>query len=236
MVYDLPNSTSATGIARALLNDWQINGIMVLRSGLPFTVKSGTDRSLTAVGQDNGDLIGDPTRPGSADPVQQWFNTAAFAPAALGTIGTAERNCAARPERGHRRHGALQELPHRLAGEVPVPPRGVQRVQPGQLQQPELDDHGGRELRENPGRRRPAGAPARVQAPLLVSRAGAGRLPPPLPSSTPPINGESWVRSTRATPIRLPPRGFARACSSGTSVPRSRSGSASCRKPPTSSS
>jgi hypothetical protein len=92
VVYDLPNSSSATGFTRALLNDWQVNGILVLRSGLPFTVKSGTDRSLTAVGQDNGDLIGDPTRPSSADPVQQWFNTAAFAPAALGTIGTAERN------------------------------------------------------------------------------------------------------------------------------------------------
>jgi hypothetical protein len=75
-----------------LVNDWQINGILVMRSGLPFTVKSGTDRSLTAVGQDNGDLIGDPTRPSGADPVQQWFNTAAFAPAALGTIGTVERN------------------------------------------------------------------------------------------------------------------------------------------------
>ena len=92
VVYDLPNSTSATGVTRALLNDWQVNGILVLRSGLPFTVKSGTDRSLTAVGQDNGDLVGDPTRPTGADPVQQWFNTAAFAPAALGTIGTAERN------------------------------------------------------------------------------------------------------------------------------------------------
>ena len=65
---------------------------MALRSGLPFTVKSGTDRSLTAVGQDNGDLIGDPTRPADADPVQQWFNTAAFDRAAIGTIGNVERN------------------------------------------------------------------------------------------------------------------------------------------------
>ena len=30
-------------------------------------------------------------RPG-ADPVQQWFNTAAFTPAAAGTFGTFERN------------------------------------------------------------------------------------------------------------------------------------------------
>jgi hypothetical protein len=92
VVYDLPNSSSATGVTRALLNDWQVNGIMVLKSGLPITVLSGTDRSLTAIGRDNADLIGDPTRPSGVNPVDQWFNTAAFAPAALGTFGTHERN------------------------------------------------------------------------------------------------------------------------------------------------
>jgi hypothetical protein len=97
VVYDLPNSSSATGITRALLNDWQVNGIMVLRSGLPITVLSGTDRSLTAIGRDNADQIADPARPSGADPVQQWFNTAAFAPAALGTFGTAERNSLSGP-------------------------------------------------------------------------------------------------------------------------------------------
>jgi hypothetical protein len=92
VVYDLPSKESATGFARALLNDWQVNGIVVLRSGLPFTVKSGTDRSLTAIGQDNADQIADPARPSGADSVQQWFNTAAFTAAAAGTFGTAERN------------------------------------------------------------------------------------------------------------------------------------------------
>jgi hypothetical protein len=92
VVYDLPNKASATGVAKALLNDWQVNGIMVLRSGLPITVLSGTDRSLTAIGRDNADLIGDPTRPSGVDPVQQWFNTAAFTPAALGTFGSSARN------------------------------------------------------------------------------------------------------------------------------------------------
>ena len=51
------------GAAKVLLNDWQVNGILVLRSGPPFTVKSGTDRSLTAIGQDNADQVGDPTPP-----------------------------------------------------------------------------------------------------------------------------------------------------------------------------
>ncbi|MEI6669613.1 MAG: TonB-dependent receptor [Acidobacteriota bacterium] len=92
VVFDIPSKASRTGAAKVLLNDWQVNGIVVLRSGLPFTVKSGTDRSLTAIGQDNADLIADPARPAGVDPVQMWFNTSAFAAAAVGTFGTAERN------------------------------------------------------------------------------------------------------------------------------------------------
>jgi hypothetical protein len=92
MVYDLPNKESATGVAKALLNNWQVNGIMILRTGLPITVLSGTDRSLTAIGRDNADLIGDPARPSGVDPVQMWFNTAAFTPAAVGTFGSSARN------------------------------------------------------------------------------------------------------------------------------------------------
>lgn len=91
VVYDLPRIDSATGVWNALLNDWQVNGIMQMRTGLPFTVKSGTDRSLTAVGQDNADLVGDPARPSGADKLL-WFNPAAFAPAALGTVGNVARN------------------------------------------------------------------------------------------------------------------------------------------------
>jgi len=91
-VYDIPKITTLTGFAGLLVNDWQVNGIVVLRSGLPFTVMSGTDRSLTAIGHDHADLIGDPTRPSGADRIQMWFNTAAFATAAPGTFGTLTRN------------------------------------------------------------------------------------------------------------------------------------------------
>ena len=89
LVYDLP--FKAEGGARWLVNDWQINAIMVFRSGLPITVLSGTDRSLTAIGRDNADLVGDPTPPAGSDELL-WFNPAAFAPAAVGTFGNSERN------------------------------------------------------------------------------------------------------------------------------------------------
>jgi hypothetical protein len=89
-VYDIPKI--ASGPLGALLNSWQMNGILAMRSGLPFTVKSGTDRSLSGIGTDNADQIGDWTRPSGVDPVLKWFNTAAFQPAVFGTFGTAGRN------------------------------------------------------------------------------------------------------------------------------------------------
>jgi hypothetical protein len=89
-VYELPRF-KVTGVKNVLLNDWRINVIAVVQSGLPFTVVSGTDRSLSGVGNDYADLVGNTVRPSGANRLQQYFNTAAFAPAALGTFGTAGR-------------------------------------------------------------------------------------------------------------------------------------------------
>jgi hypothetical protein len=84
--YDIPGKLG--GIAGAVLNDWQVNSIMTARSGLPITVKSGTDRSLSGIGQDNADRVGDSGSPNGL----QWFNASAFAAAALGTFGSEPRN------------------------------------------------------------------------------------------------------------------------------------------------
>ncbi len=59
IVYDLP--WKASGATGAFVNDWQANMILVARSGLPFSVLSGTDRSLSAIGRDNADQVGDIT-------------------------------------------------------------------------------------------------------------------------------------------------------------------------------
>ncbi len=81
-------------IAEAGLNGWQANLIANLYTGLPFTVLSGTDRSLSGVGNDYADVVPgvNPRRPAGANRVLQNFNTAAFQAAALGTFGTATRN------------------------------------------------------------------------------------------------------------------------------------------------
>src|SRR5579884_963036 len=90
-VYALPH-LNLTGFSNVLLNNWQINTIVSLYSGLPFTVVSGTDRSLSGIGNDYADIVGNPARPAGVSQVQQYFNTAAFAPAAIGTFGDAGRN------------------------------------------------------------------------------------------------------------------------------------------------
>ncbi|MGC1784092.1 MAG: carboxypeptidase regulatory-like domain-containing protein [Acidobacteriaceae bacterium] len=80
------------GWKSAIVNDWQGNAIVTLQSGLPFTVVSGTDRSLSGVGNDFADQVGNPARPPGVSKVTEWFNTAAFVPAATGTFGDVSRN------------------------------------------------------------------------------------------------------------------------------------------------
>jgi hypothetical protein len=74
------------------VNDWQLNAITSLYSGLPFTVVSGTDRSRSGIGNDYADLVGDPARPAGTNQLREYFNTAAFTQAAIGTFGTVGRN------------------------------------------------------------------------------------------------------------------------------------------------
>ena len=89
--YALPHF-SFSGWRNVLLNDWQLNTIASLYSGLPFTVVSGTDRSLSGIGNDYANVTGDPARPAGVSQVQEFFNKAAFALATTGTFGTVGRN------------------------------------------------------------------------------------------------------------------------------------------------
>jgi Carboxypeptidase regulatory-like domain/TonB-dependent Receptor Plug Domain/TonB dependent receptor len=80
------------GWQNALLNDWQANAIVSLQTGFPFTVLSGTDRSLSGIGNDYADQVGNPARPAGVSKIKEYFNTAAFVPATIGTFGNIGRN------------------------------------------------------------------------------------------------------------------------------------------------
>jgi hypothetical protein len=89
-LYDLPKlNISRTG--GAFINGWQVNTILAAASGTPITVTSGTDRSLSGVGADYADLVGNPARVSGANYLSAYFNTAAFQQAATGTFGNTAR-------------------------------------------------------------------------------------------------------------------------------------------------
>jgi hypothetical protein len=95
-VWRIPGVHSTMGaFGRYALSGWETNGLLTLRSGLPFTVSSGIDNSLSGIGLDRADIIGSPSLAGGrskAQQLQQWFNTQAFAQNALGTFGTSSRD------------------------------------------------------------------------------------------------------------------------------------------------
>jgi hypothetical protein len=89
-VWDLPKPNLKNAFARQVVDGWELTGIQTLRSGLPFTVASGVDNSLTSLGNDTANVIGTPslTQGSKGQKISEWFNTAAFAANPIGTFGT----------------------------------------------------------------------------------------------------------------------------------------------------
>ena len=74
-------------IVQRILGNWEQAGIIGKQTGAWLTPKVGQDVSLTAVGNDRPNVVGNP-RP--SDPtLQQWFNTSAYVKQATGTFGNA---------------------------------------------------------------------------------------------------------------------------------------------------
>jgi hypothetical protein len=114
-VYDLPFAklwARDPGWRKALLDHWQMAGILTAQSGSPFTVNLTAEQSSTAIAAFGNparpDLVGNPfqagpvaANPGCVAPAQVgtptgWFNPCAFAEPAVGpggpVFGTAGRN------------------------------------------------------------------------------------------------------------------------------------------------
>ena len=88
---------AAAGSPRRSASGWQVNGIVLLESGAPFTVNLGTDRANIGAGPaQRPDQTCDPNQ-GGARTAQQWFNTACFALQPQFTFGNAPRNSVLAP-------------------------------------------------------------------------------------------------------------------------------------------
>jgi hypothetical protein len=95
--YDLPFGKGkwigggVSGLADKFIGGWQLSGILLLRSGLPFSVNQSAAVQSTGTGNR-------PNRTGSGEldnpTIDKWFDTSAFSPTAdrTGTYGNSGRN------------------------------------------------------------------------------------------------------------------------------------------------
>jgi len=94
-LWEMPRLKKSSAPVRWILGGWQSNAIYTAETGVPLTVRSGVNNSLNGVGNDFGDYLGGSWKVTDSRSKQaqiaQWFNTAVFAPNALGTIGTGRR-------------------------------------------------------------------------------------------------------------------------------------------------
>jgi hypothetical protein len=74
--------------ANRLLGNWQLAPIVSLHSGTWFSPWTGTDNSLTGIGMDRPNAIGNPYVRSTTGALQ-WITPNAFVPNALGTFGNA---------------------------------------------------------------------------------------------------------------------------------------------------
>jgi Carboxypeptidase regulatory-like domain len=75
---------------KAFISDWELAAIVTKRSGFWFPVTSGRDNSLTGIGADRPDIVGNPKL--DKPTLDQWFNTSAFVANKPGQFGNAARN------------------------------------------------------------------------------------------------------------------------------------------------
>jgi hypothetical protein len=87
-VYDLPKYNYDSGFARAVLNNWEIAGIAVVQSGLPFSVETTNGTTLISRANYNRNFSGDVYTSGNvSDRLGAYFNPAAFVSSQFGTPG-----------------------------------------------------------------------------------------------------------------------------------------------------
>jgi len=91
--YDLPFGKTLTGFSGKLLGGWQVNGIVTLLSGFPFTPLLGSNRSGdgNTRNPDRPNLNPNFTGPVILGKQTQWFDPAAFLVPAAGTFGNLGR-------------------------------------------------------------------------------------------------------------------------------------------------
>jgi hypothetical protein len=77
-LWDLSYYNGGSSIARWVLNGWNIDPIVNIHSGLPFTITEGSDLNLDGTNNDRAFLLPGANPHLSNQSAAMWFNTAAF--------------------------------------------------------------------------------------------------------------------------------------------------------------
>jgi hypothetical protein len=93
-VYEIPFLRNSRSPVAYVLGGWSLSGLVTAATGLPVFVVSGQDFSLTGVGFDRPNLLGNPVLSHSSRSamIQKFFNTADFTANLPGQYGSAGRN------------------------------------------------------------------------------------------------------------------------------------------------
>ncbi len=94
-IWDLPRLSSSNVFVRAVAGGWQVNGLVSIRSGMPFDIQTGTDNALSGTPSQRPNVTGDPLLAGGrsrGDQILAWFDRAVFSQPATGTYGNVGRN------------------------------------------------------------------------------------------------------------------------------------------------
>ncbi|MGH9666368.1 MAG: hypothetical protein ACRD9L_18220, partial [Bryobacteraceae bacterium] len=112
-IWQLPGVTGHGALAHWIAGGWEVNGIVTLQSGSPFSVMSGVDNSQSGINKDHANLVGDASLSGDRrknDVIREYFNTAAFTANPVGTFGNAGRNILNGPGLANVDFGAIKSF------------------------------------------------------------------------------------------------------------------------------
>lgn len=118
-IYPTPRLDRWNPIARHLLGDWQLSGILTLQTGFPFTVLLADDRAN--IGDTAGlrpDRLADGNLPPDQRTPQRWFDTSAFGVPAQFTFGNAGRNIIEQDGIRNVDFALMKNIPLRMIGET----------------------------------------------------------------------------------------------------------------------
>lgn len=115
-VWDLPKFTGHSAWLRYTVGGWEWTGIFTAQNGAPFTVRAGTDRSLTGLSTDRASFVGnvDPysgNSCGNTAPCVNFLNPAAFTVAPTGQFGNVGKGSLRGPNYFNVDSGLFKEFP-----------------------------------------------------------------------------------------------------------------------------